>query len=210
MPASRNTVDRTMHAPSVSVAANPSVGEGTLSRVSALVAMMRPLHWIKNLLLFVPLLLSPEVSVPASWLKALVGFVAFSLGASSVYVLNDSFDIGTDRQHPEKKRRPCAGGAIPVRWARLTAILLASLGLAISWWLPAHRRWHLRSRRLEGSGLSGGPVERVSLQLAPLAHEQSHGLNTDRRLRVGHDASLRGDFWGLPTSVWVTLVRLAA
>lgn len=118
-----------------SVEQQPSAVAAACRRSVAIVAAMRPLHWTKNLLLFVPLLLSTEVFSTGAWLRALVGFVAFSLGASSVYVLNDSLDVEADRQHPEKKSRPFARGAIPFRWARLIVFLLCAVGLAISWWL---------------------------------------------------------------------------
>lgn len=104
-------------------------------RSKAIVAALRPLHWSKNLLLFVPLLLDTERSATAVWLWTLVGFAAFSLCASGVYVLNDSLDVEADRQHPEKRFRAFAGGAVPVHWARSLAPLLAALGLATSWWL---------------------------------------------------------------------------
>ncbi len=135
MPRSRNVIRGTDASAAGSAGLQPSALAATSTRSMALVAAMRPLHWTKNLLLFVPLLLSTEVSVPTSWLQALVGFVAFSLCASSVYVLNDSLDVEADRQHPEKKFRPFAGGAIPVHWARLIVTLLSAMGLSISWWL---------------------------------------------------------------------------
>lgn len=104
-------------------------------RSLAVVAAMRPSHWTKNLLLFVPLVLSTEASGTPVWLRTLVGFAAFSLCASAVYVLNDALDVEADRRHPAKRFRPFAAGSMSIGWALSLAPLLAGMGLAISWWL---------------------------------------------------------------------------
>lgn len=135
MPRSRNILRGTVVAAVRPAERHPSTIGATSGRSMAIVAAMRPLQWAKNLLLFVPLLLSSEIPAATDWLRTLVGFAAFSLCASGVYVLNDSLDIAADRQHPEKKFRAFAGGALPVHWARSLAPLLAAVGLATSWWL---------------------------------------------------------------------------
>ena len=135
MPWSKNVMPGTVVSEAGSAGQQPSAVVAACRRSVAIVAAMRPLHWTKNLLLFVPLLLSTEGFVSGAWLRALVGFIAFSLCASSVYVLNDALDVEADRQHPEKKFRPFARGALPVHWARLIVTLLSATGLAISWWL---------------------------------------------------------------------------
>ena len=65
------------------------------------VTACRPLHWIKNLLIFVPLLTSHNLR-PDLVLRSLVMFVAFWLGASGVYLLNDVVDLESDRRHERK------------------------------------------------------------------------------------------------------------
>jgi 4-hydroxybenzoate polyprenyltransferase len=86
---------------------------------------LRPHQWAKNLLVFVPLALTPERLVdPALELAALVAFVAFSLAASAGYVVNDLIDLEADRAHPDKRGRPFASGAL----GRATGVALA-LGL---------------------------------------------------------------------------------
>jgi 4-hydroxybenzoate polyprenyltransferase len=74
---------------------------------------LRVHQYAKNVLIFVPLLTAHAYSLP-SLLSALLAFVAFSLCASSVYLLNDLIDLRADRQHPSKQRRPFACGAIPL------------------------------------------------------------------------------------------------
>jgi 4-hydroxybenzoate polyprenyltransferase len=74
---------------------------------------LRVHQYAKNVLIFVPLLTAHAYSLP-SLLSALLAFVAFSLCASSVYLLNDLIDLRADRQHPSKQKRPFACGAIPL------------------------------------------------------------------------------------------------
>jgi 4-hydroxybenzoate polyprenyltransferase len=70
---------------------------------------MRPLHWTKNLLIFVPMIFSHEISLPLIR-EALLGFFAWGFLASFVYILNDVVDIRQDKFHPEKSKRPIASG----------------------------------------------------------------------------------------------------
>jgi 4-hydroxybenzoate polyprenyltransferase/phosphoserine phosphatase len=95
------------------------------------VRALRVHQWLKNLLLFVPAAAAHDLTVGAIF-ACLLGFLSFSLCASSVYLLNDLIDLGRDRAHPTKCRRPLASGAIPVlRGLALVPILLAvSLVLA--------------------------------------------------------------------------------
>lgn len=93
--------------------------------------MLRIHQWLKNLLLFVPLIAAHQLSHPAHWLALLLAFSSFSLCASSVYIANDLLDLESDRQHPRKCKRPFASGLIPV-WAGVLlapALLAVSLGL---------------------------------------------------------------------------------
>ena len=101
----------------------------------SVLALVRPLHWTKNVLVFVPLLVSPDVNQPGLWLKAVAGFVAFSLIASAVYVLNDRIDVDSDRHHAKKQFRPFAAGFLAAHWALPIAASLAGFALAISRWL---------------------------------------------------------------------------
>lgn len=73
---------------------------------------MRPHQWVKNVLIFVPLLASHQLLDGAVWGKAWIGFFAFSLCASAMYIANDLIDLQADRLHPQKKNRPFAAGAL--------------------------------------------------------------------------------------------------
>lgn len=98
---------------------------------------LRPHQWMKNVLVFLPLLASHRISMADLLATALV-FVAFCLTASAVYVVNDILDIPSDRIHPRKRRRPFASGAIPIsHGAVMVAVLAAAtVVLSIVWLQP--------------------------------------------------------------------------
>ena len=97
-----------------------------------LVRLMRPRQWIKNLLVFAPLLFSASFLRPESDARALIGFVAFCLASSASYVLNDLMDVASDRLHPLKRlTRPIAAGWVSpgsawILFGVLTALTLCT------------------------------------------------------------------------------------
>ena len=103
--------------------------------IVTLIQALRPKQWTKNLLLFAGVLFSRQVGDPALALRAVAGFVAFSLLSGAVYLLNDLMDVRADRLHPKKRLRPIASGRLPVAvaWGALVPLLAAVV--AISWWL---------------------------------------------------------------------------
>jgi 4-hydroxybenzoate polyprenyltransferase/phosphoserine phosphatase len=108
-----------------------SVGWGTWARA------LRLHQWLKNLLVFVPLLTSFMFWDPAKVLAAVLAFVCFGLMASGTYILNDLWDLEADRQHPRKRLRPFASGALPIAHGVAVAggLLLAAALMAawLSW-----------------------------------------------------------------------------
>jgi len=91
-------------------------------------------QWVKNALIFVPLILGGKSHDASAWAHALGGFVALSLLASATYVLNDLLDLGEDRRHWSKRNRPLASGDLPIATgvglivaAGFLAFLLAAL-----------------------------------------------------------------------------------
>jgi 4-hydroxybenzoate polyprenyltransferase len=90
---------------------------------------MRPHQWVKNLLVFAPLLFTAQRGSVDSWATAITAFAVFCCSASSIYLLNDIVDRDEDRHHPKKRHRPIASGALPVNAAYgLLAVLLVSAG----------------------------------------------------------------------------------
>jgi 4-hydroxybenzoate polyprenyltransferase/phosphoserine phosphatase len=96
---------------------------------------MRIHQWSKNLLIFVPTIMA-HLLAPSQLLPALIAFFSFSFCASSVYLLNDWFDIDSDRQHPEKQHRTFASGNLSVIRGMQLILLLLALSLALALQLP--------------------------------------------------------------------------
>ncbi|MCU7490186.1 MAG: decaprenyl-phosphate phosphoribosyltransferase [Ignavibacteria bacterium] len=95
------------------------------TQVANYLRLLRVTQWIKNLFVFVPLLFSKNLFHENYFLLVLLGFLAFCLTSSAVYVMNDLFDVESDRLHPQKKSRPIASGQISERSAFVTILLLA-------------------------------------------------------------------------------------
>jgi 4-hydroxybenzoate polyprenyltransferase len=105
----------------------------------SLLRAMRPHHWLKNGLVFVPILLAHELFVFGNFLHGALAFLALSLCASAVYLLNDLTDIESDRRHPEKRHRPLASGALSKGVAMAAAPALVALAFMIALLLPQPR-----------------------------------------------------------------------
>ncbi len=92
-------------------------------------------QWLKNLLLFIPLLAAHQISNFESFSTLLVAFISFSLCASAVYIANDLLDLDSDRQHPRKRLRPFASGIVPVHYGFVLAPSLVTLSLLMALWV---------------------------------------------------------------------------
>ncbi|HVO98388.1 MAG TPA: UbiA family prenyltransferase [Bryobacteraceae bacterium] len=93
---------------------------------------LRPHHWVKNLLVFVPLLAAHRFEDTKLIGKTLLAFVAFGCLASAGYLLNDLFDVSSDRHHPRKRLRPFAAGDLSISYALGMIPVLVCLGCVIS------------------------------------------------------------------------------
>lgn len=104
------------------------------NRLSIIVQQIRVYQWVKNLLLFTPLLLAHKLSDTHALFQCLLGFLAFSALSSCVYVLNDLADVEHDRKHPRKRYRPIASGAVAERqaWTIVGTLLLVSGFIGLS------------------------------------------------------------------------------
>jgi 4-hydroxybenzoate polyprenyltransferase/phosphoserine phosphatase len=93
---------------------------------------LRAHQWMKNLLLFVPLLTAFSFLDVWTLLTTVIAFFAFSFAASASYVLNDLWDLENDREHPRKRLRPFASGRIPIVQGLFAsaAALVVALALA--------------------------------------------------------------------------------
>ena len=142
--------------PALSASRNPSIANPTLELrralkrrklkvahafldqaplVRTLIKSLRIHQWAKNVLLFLPLLLSHEASW-TTFLPALTAFFCFSFIASANYILNDLLDIDSDRHHPKKRLRPFAAGNLSIPTGVAIAFFLVIISCALLPTLP--------------------------------------------------------------------------
>lgn len=113
-------------------AAEEAVHLGRTGRaLTEYLSALRPHQWLKNILVFLPLLASHQFS-GGTLLAAIGAFVAFCLMASSAYVLNDLLDLAADRAHPRKRERPFASGRVPIADGSVMAVGLFVSGALVA------------------------------------------------------------------------------
>lgn len=95
-----------------------------------LIVSLRPQQWYKNLVIFVAIVFSSNLLNLQMWLLIIPAFVIFCILSGSAYLVNDIVDIGRDRKHPKKSRKPIASGRLSVSRALLFAIILVIVALA--------------------------------------------------------------------------------
>jgi decaprenyl-phosphate phosphoribosyltransferase len=93
---------------------------------------MRPRQWVKNVLVLAAPFAAGDLLMPGIAPKLAVAFVAFSLAASGVYLVNDAKDVEADRVHPTKRNRPIAAGIVPPGLAVGVAVVLLAGSLALA------------------------------------------------------------------------------
>jgi 4-hydroxybenzoate polyprenyltransferase len=104
--------------PNAQIISVPSYSVHTFARA------LRLHQWLKNLLVFLPVILAHQWFNRHAAMASVLAAMSFSLCASGVYLLNDLLDLDSDRQHPRKRKRPCASGELPIQYALLLAPLL--------------------------------------------------------------------------------------
>jgi 4-hydroxybenzoate polyprenyltransferase/phosphoserine phosphatase len=103
-----------------------------VSRWRAMASALRVHQWSKNLLVLVPLFTAHRVADSTLQLAALLAFLAFSLAASAVYVINDLADLDLDRRNSRKRGRAFASGELSLAWGFVLAPLLLAAALALA------------------------------------------------------------------------------
>jgi 4-hydroxybenzoate polyprenyltransferase/phosphoserine phosphatase len=98
--------------------------------------LIRPRQWVKNLLVFLPLLAGHQLGNPALLMQALLAFFCVSFAASATYVLNDMLDIDSDRRHATKCRRPLASGAVSIPQGVAIGLACLAASVALMFALP--------------------------------------------------------------------------
>lgn len=95
-----------------------------------LIRALRPHQYVKNVLLFLPMLAAHDFTL-STLMLIFLGIIAFSAAASSIYIVNDLLDLEADRLHATKCRRPFASGAVPIRVGMMTYVVLTALSLGV-------------------------------------------------------------------------------
>jgi 4-hydroxybenzoate polyprenyltransferase/phosphoserine phosphatase len=104
--------------------------------VRALLRAMRPHQWVKNLLLFVPVITAHQLTNMTAMDAALRAFAAMCVASAAIYIINDLLDLEADRAHATKRSRPFASGQLPIVYGVLLVPALIIAALAIASGLP--------------------------------------------------------------------------
>jgi 4-hydroxybenzoate polyprenyltransferase/phosphoserine phosphatase len=168
--------------------------------VRAWLRALRVHQWLKNLLIFVPLLASGRFRELNLVVQAALAFASFSLLASAVYVVNDLVDLQSDRTHPTKRNRPFASGTLPVAAGVAAVPVLAAMSLGIALLLPPLFVASLLTYAVVTTLYSFALKRQVIVDVMLLA-----GLYTMRILAGSAATSVRPSFWLLAFSMFIFL-----
>lgn len=137
--------------------------------LKSLIKLMRPKHYLKNGLVFVPLVFSGRLLDESNLAHVFFAAVAFSLVASIIYIINDSLDVKKDQKHPIKKHRPIASGDVKIWQAYilvcilLLAVLIIGTYLQISLMSIGLLAGYLLINILYSAGLKNIPIIDVAI-----------------------------------------------
>jgi 4-hydroxybenzoate polyprenyltransferase len=95
----------------------------SLAWVKPLLKTMRPRQWVKNGLLFIPLIFDKQLTNWSALARVTTGVILFCLLSSVIYIINDLVDLEADRKHPQKKLRPLPSGTLKIRTAKTAGIV---------------------------------------------------------------------------------------
>lgn len=160
---------------------------------------LRPHQWLKNLLVFLPMLAGHQFD-GATVLMSIMAFICFSMVASSVYVLNDLLDLAVDRAHPRKRNRPFASGSIPIAHGTWMAVLLPILGMLLAAGIGVNFLLVMAGYYLLSAAYSLNLKRRMVVDICVLA-----GLYTVRILAGGVATDITLSAWLLAFSVFFFL-----
>ncbi len=104
-----------------------------MSRIVVLFRLIRIKHWVKNFMIFIPVLFMGELLNRDRILPAVIAWLNFGFLASAIYVYNDLKDVENDRRHPRKKERPIASGEVKITTAKITFSLLLAISALMCW-----------------------------------------------------------------------------
>lgn len=109
-----------------------------MEKLTAYIKLMRPHHYIKNILIFLPIIFAKDIFNWSLMKTTIIGAIAFSLMSSIVYIINDIHDVEEDRKHEVKKNRPIASGKVSIKGAYTLAIILFIITIVLSAYICLH------------------------------------------------------------------------
>ena len=164
------------------------------------VKMLRVHQWLKNGLIAVPMILSHEYFNVGMVYACLIAFVSFSAAASAIYIVNDFFDLGHDRKHATKRKRPFASGMLSIRFGLVSIAVLLMISVATASLLPP-AFWLVLGGYLAATTAYSLAVKRMLLiDVLTLA-----GLYTMRILAGMAATGTENSFWLLAFSIFFFL-----
>lgn len=106
-----------------------------MKNLKAYLLLIRPKHWVKNLLIFLPLFFGLKLENVAYFSETIITFIVFSIIASGIYIFNDINDVEEDRKHYSKKYRPIASNKISIKNAYIIMIIMLATGFILAYWI---------------------------------------------------------------------------
>lgn len=168
--------------------------------IKVILKALRVHQWAKNGLIFVPVAAGHLLGNPATLGQSLLAFMAFSLCASSVYLLNDMLDLAADREHHSKCHRPFAAGQLSLLFGLIAAPMLLIVALLIAWCLPLKFLAVLAAYYVATLAYSFGLKRVVMIDVLALA-----GLYTVRIVAGAAATEIPLSFWLLMFAVFIFL-----
>ncbi|MDR1735175.1 MAG: decaprenyl-phosphate phosphoribosyltransferase [Oscillospiraceae bacterium] len=179
---------------------NPNVSANSTGRLKGCINLMRPKHWIKNALVLLPVVTAHQIMNFDILCKAVIGMMVFCFLSSAVYIINDIFDIESDRLHSAKKGRPLASGAVSLGIAyALIGILLSAVIVPCALFF----HWNPVAYLLLAAYLLANLAYSVKLKHIPIADITV--LASGYALRVYFCSAVTG----IPISKWLFLTLVA-
>ena len=111
-----------------------------MSKIKEYMKLMRIKHYLKNVLIFLPLVFSGELLDIHNLTNCIVSFIIFSFTSSIIYIINDIKDIENDKKHPIKKKRPLPLGTVSKEEAIILALVLGVIAITLSIFVIGYER----------------------------------------------------------------------
>ncbi len=162
--------------------------------------LLRVHQWAKNVLIAVPAVLANELTRITTDVAIVQAFISFSLLASAIYIINDLFDLDSDRRHKTKRNRPLAAGTVSIPSGIMIAAALIAVSVAVSLYLPVLFQLVLGAYAILTTAYTAALKRMLLIDVLALA-----GLYTVRVIAGAAATQIDVSFWLLAFSVFFFL-----